>query len=254
MEYGRIVYLDHAATSYPKPLSVRTAVARCLTEYGGNPGRGTHTLAMRAAEKVYECRERVAALFGVADPERVIFTMNTTYALNLALKGLIHAGDHVILSDMEHNAVWRPLYQWEQEGKISIDQFRSRAEEKRADPFEICAEIEKVLKKESRVLVCNHASNICSMEFPIREMAAFCHSHGLSFVVDGAQSAGRIPIAVDDWGIDTLCVPAHKGLLGIQGCGALILGKGVCPDSVFQGGNGVYSLDGDMTDQLPERY
>ena len=245
--------MDHAATSYPKPLAVRNEVARCLCEYGGNPGRGSHVLSMRAAEKVYECRERLASFFGVEDPERIMFTMNTTYALNLVLKGLIREGDHVILSDMEHNAVWRPLYRWEQEGKIQTDTFRSGAEVG-TGAINVCEAIEKVLRKESRLLVCAQASNICSLELPIREIAQFCHDHGLLFVVDGAQSAGHFPIRVDEWGIDALCIPGHKGLLGPQGCGVLILGKGVAPETLLQGGNGVYSLEGEMTDQFPERY
>ena len=253
MERRGLIYLDHAATSYPKPLAVRNEVMRCLCDYGGNPGRGDHALSMKAAEKVYECRERVAALFGVADPERVVFTMNTTYALNLVLKGLIHKGDHVILSDMEHNAVWRPLYQWQQDGKITVDTFRSGAEEG-SETIHVCEEIQKVLRKESRLVVCSHASNICSLELPVREIARFCHERGLLFVVDGAQSAGHLSISVDEWGIDALCVPGHKGLLGPQGCGILILGKGICPEPLLQGGNGVYSLEGLMTEQLPERY
>ncbi len=254
MAENRLIYLDHAATSFPKPLAVRNEVARCLCQYGGNPGRGAHSLSMRAAEKVFECRERVASLFGVDEPERVLFTLNTTYALNLALKGLLREGDHVILSDLEHNAVWRPLYQWQEEGKITFSTFRSRAEHPVTSSVRICAEVAKTMRSESRLVVCTQASNICSAELPVREIAAFCHRHGMLCVVDGAQSAGHLPIRVDEWGIDALCVPAHKGLLGLQGCGVLILGKGIRPDCLLQGGNGVYSLEGMMTDQLPERY
>ena len=249
-----MIYLDNAATSFPKPLAVRNEVMRCLTDYGGNPGRGAHALSMRAAEKVFECRERVASLFGVDEPERVIFTLNTTYALNLALKGLIREGDHVILSDLEHNAVWRPLYQWQEEGRITFSTFRSRAERSPASAVQITAEVAKALRPDSRLVVCTQASNICSVELPVREIAAFCHRHGLLCVVDGAQSAGHLPIRVDEWGIDVLCVPGHKGLLGPQGCGMLILGKGIGPECLLQGGNGVYSLEGWMTDQIPERY
>ena len=254
MAEKRLIYLDHAATGYPKPLAVRNEVVRCMTDYGGNPGRGSHVLSMQAAEKVYECRERLAAFFGVEEPERVLFTLNTTYALNLVLGGLLRSGDHVILSDLEHNAVWRPLYQWEREGRITTSTFRSRVGEENISPVLVCAEVARVMRKESRLVVCTQASNICSAHLPVREIAAFCHRHGLLCVVDGAQSAGHLPLCVDDWGIDALCVPGHKGLLGPQGCGVLILGKGIRPECLMAGGNGVYSLEGEMTDQLPERY
>ncbi|MBR2352979.1 MAG: aminotransferase class V-fold PLP-dependent enzyme, partial [Clostridia bacterium] len=254
MERNGLIYLDHAATTYPKPLTVRNEVIRCLRDYGGNPGRGAHALSMKAAEKVYECRERASSFFGVGDPERVLFTMNTTYALNLALKGTLREGDHVILSDLEHNAVWRPLYRMEQAGTITMDVLRSGAEIAAVTERTVCENLEKLLQKNTRLVACTHMSNICSAEMPIRKMAEICHKHGILFVVDGAQSAGHLPIRVDEWGIDALCVQGHKGLLGPQGCGMLLLGKGIAPETLMEGGNGLYSLDGAMTDQLPERY
>ena len=225
-----------------------------MSEYGGNPGRGSHALSIRAAEKVYECRERLAAFFGMEDPERVLFTMNTTYALNLVLKGLLRSGDHVLLSDLEHNSVWRPLYKREQAGQITLDLVRSGAERGVISADAFCGRIEACLRPETRMVVCAQVSNVCSAELPIREIAALCHRRGILLVVDGAQSAGHLPICVDEWGIDVLCVPGHKGLLGPQGCGVILLGKDVLPETVLEGGNGVYSLEGFMTDQLPERY
>lgn len=225
-----------------------------MSEYGGNPGRGAHALSLAAAEKVYECRALAAELFGVSDPERVFFTMNTTQGINTVLKGLLRQGDHVILSDLEHNAVWRPLYKMAEEGRITLDVFSGMTGDPRQTATRICANIARLIRPETKLVVCTHASNICSATLPIREIGAFCHRHGLLFVVDGAQSAGREPIFVDEMELDALCVPGHKGLLGPQGCGMVLLGKGICPDTLIEGGNGTRSLEGDMSEELPERY
>ncbi len=249
-----MIYLDHAATSFPKPLAVEREVMKCLHTYGGNPGRGAHPLAMAAAEKIYECRTVAAELFGVADPERVFFTLNTTHGLNTVLKGLLKKGDHVLLSDLEHNAVWRPLWRMEQEGFIRTDRFESFASDASATALDICAAIERRIGKGTKMVVCTAASNLCSAALPLRQIGALCRRRGILFVVDGAQGAGHMPISVDEWGIDALCLPGHKGLLGPQGCGMVLLGKGVSPETLTEGGNGVYSLEGGMTDQLPERY
>lgn len=249
-----MIYFDHAATSYPKPKSVRREMIRCLCQYGGNPGRGAHALSLAAAEKVYECRERAAAFFGVAEPERVFFTMNTTQGLNTVLKGLLHSGDHVLLSDLEHNAVWRPLYKMAKDGKIEMDIFPSYVKRFQNSAREICEGISARIRPNTRLLVCTAASNICSAFLPIAEIAALCRRHGIFCVVDGAQGGGHRPISVDGMGLDALCLPGHKGLLGAQGCGMVLLGKGVRPEVLCEGGNGLYSLEGEMGDLLPERY
>ena len=225
-----------------------------MSEYGGNPGRGSHVLSLAAAEKIYECRTLAAELFGVSDPERVFFTMNTTQGINTVLKGLLRKGDHALCSNLEHNAVWRPLCRLTEEGTITMDVFSSMTGDPERTPERICGEIARLLRPWTRLVVCTHASNICSVTMPIREIADFCHQRGLLLVVDGAQSAGHERICVDEWGIDALCVPGHKGLLGPQGCGMVLLGKGILPRTLMEGGNGVHSLEASMSEDLPERY
>ena len=211
-------------------------------------------MSLAAAEKVYDCRVMAAKLFGVEDPERVFFTVNTTQGINTVLKGLLKPGDHVLLSDLEHNAVWRPLYRMAEEGSITVNTFSGMVGDPRRTATRICANIARLIRPETKLVVCTHASNICSVTFPIRQIAAFCHRHGLLFVVDGAQSAGHESISVDEMGLDALCVPGHKGLLGPQGCGMVLLGKGIRPETLTEGGNGMNSLEGSMSEELPERY
>lgn len=249
-----MIYLDQAATSFPKPRAVYEEVLRCMTRYGGNPGRGSHALSLAAAEKIYDCRALAAEFFGVDDPARVFFTMNTTHGLNTVLKGLLHEGDHVLISDLEHNAVYRPLYKMEQSGTIALSTFPSMVGDHRRNAVRICAGIARRMRPQTRMVVCTHISNICSVMMPIKEIGGFCHRHGLLFVVDAAQSAGHERILVDEMNIDALCVPGHKGLYGPQGCGMVILGKSILPESLMEGGNGVHSLEGTMPDFSPERY
>ncbi|MBQ9131307.1 MAG: aminotransferase class V-fold PLP-dependent enzyme [Clostridia bacterium] len=249
-----LVYLDHAATSFPKPHRVIAEIGRCMRHDGGNPGRGTHALAMAAAERIYLCRREIGAFFGFSHPERVIFTMNTTMAINTLIKGVLRWGDHVLISDMEHNSVLRPLYKLAREGRITFDVFPTMVGEARQNPAAVCAAIEARIRPNTRMLICAHASNICSAVLPLREIGALCHRHGILFAVDAAQSAGHLPIHVEDMGIDALCVPGHKGLLGPQGIGFLLLGEGIEADTLVEGGSGLHSLDGEMPDELPERF
>ena len=248
-----LTYLDNAATSFPKPSSVVDAVRDCLLYDCGNAGRGSHKLALRAAERIYECRERLAAFFEADGPEQVCFTLNTTEALNIAIKGLLKRGDHVLISDMEHNAVYRPIYKLWSEGKIEYDVFPTLACADKRTPNAICAQIAKLIRRNTRMLVCTGASNICSLSMPLEEIGDFCRKNGIVFVVDGAQCAGHMPISLKKMKIDALCIPAHKGLLGPQGCGALILAKGIAPTGLCEGGNGIASLSGVMEGELPER-
>lgn len=245
-----MIYFDNAATTFPKPSTVTDEVHRCISAYCGNPGRGAHPLAMRAAEKIYECREALAAFFDAGEPERVIFTLNTTHALNIAIKGLIPPGAHVLISELEHNAVFRPLVRLGGERGVRVETFPVVG----LTDGEILSGIRARLCKDTAAIVCQHASNICPIVLPIRAIGALCREKGLLFVVDAAQSAGRLPLSVRECGISALAVPGHKSLYGIQGCGALILGEGILPTPLTEGGSGVDSLSPTMPEAPPERY
>ena len=250
-----MIYLDTAATTCPKPASVSAEVARCIRSYCGNPGRGSHALSRSAAEKIYECREEAASFFGLDAPENVIFTVNTTAALNMAIKGLLHHGDHVLISDMEHNAVLRPIAELARRGEITYDVFPTFSGEDRVPAAdEICCAISQRIRPQTRAVICTHASNICSASLPIAEIGALCHDHGLYLIVDGAQSAGILPIDMQSMHVDVLCVPGHKALYGIPGSGMLLLSPGLRLTTLIEGGNGVNSLDDGMPDIAPERY
>ena len=252
-----MIYLDNAATSFPKPRCVYDEVDRCLRRYCGNPGRGSHPLALAASEKIYECREKLADDFHASSAEQVVFTLNATYAINWLLKGLLHQGDHVLISDMEHNAVWRPVERMARDGLITYDVFPTMLSDEDArlarNPTRICARIAARLKPNTRAVICSHQSNICSAHLPLAQIGAFCRRHHLLFLVDASQSAGHLPIDMKTMCIDGLCAPAHKGMYGIQGCGFAVLGEGLCPDTLIEGGSGYASLDAAMPDMLPER-
>ncbi len=247
------IYLDNAATTFPKPPSVCREVSLCIRTYCGNAGRGSHALAMASAMKIFECREKLADFLGLAAPENILFTLNTTYAINLLLKGLLKKGDHVLISDLEHNAVLRPIRKLADEGRITYDIFPSRVSEA-ISPAHLCAGIDRLRKPNTKLLFCTHASNVCSYHFPIATIGDYCHKHGIFFAVDAAQSAGHLPIDMEAMHIDALCAPGHKGLFGIQGCGFLALGNSYPLDTLVEGGNGLYSLEAVMSDDMPERF
>ena len=249
-----MIYLDNAATSFPKPRRVAEAQQKCMQLWGGNPGRGSHALALAAAQKIYECREELASFFGSPNPENVIFTMNTTMALNTAIKGLLRRGDHVLISDMEHNAVFRPIYKLARDGIITYDVFDTFPTNPSRTAEMIVASILEKIRPTTRMLICAHASNICSATLPLKEIGALCRKKGILFVVDAAQSAGHLPIDMKEMQISALCAPGHKGLWGPQGCGVLILGDGVVADTLMEGGSGYNSLEGNMPEDAPERY
>ena len=251
----RLIYLDNAATSYPKPPSVVESVAACMTNRGGNPGRGSHALALAAAEDIYACRALAADFFGIsAHPENVIFTLNTTHALNLAIKGMLTEGDHAICSDMEHNSVLRPLYRLQTDGRITFDVFETYPTAPRRTDNMILSSLASKITPRTKAVICAHASNLCGATLPIEKIGAFCHARGLKFIVDAAQSAGVLDIDMGRMHIDALCIPGHKGLMGPQGSGMLILGEGITLDTLMEGGNGMDSLSGEMSLEAPERY
>ena len=247
------IYFDNAATTFPKPPDVISATLECMQSYCGNPGRGSHTLAKAAAERVFLTREALGEFFG-APAENVIFTLNTTYALNMAIKGVMNTGGHMLISNMEHNSVLRPVAGLAQKRKISYSVFDGYGKDGRITPKEILSDILSKLRRDTKMLVSIHSSNVCSHTLPIREIGKLCHRHGILFCVDAAQSAGILPINMEEDHVDILCMPAHKGLLAPQGAGILILRKGLSLETLIEGGNGINSLSADMGRESPERY
>lgn len=244
-----MIYLDNAATTFPKPDCVNAEMTKCIREYCGNPGRSGHILSLRASEKIYECRQTLASFFGSDKPENVVFTLNATYALNLAIKSLYTPGSHVLISNMEHNSVYRPVWELKARGEVTFDTFNVLQPTDR-----ILAELRAKCTQNTKLLVMMHASNLCGKVFPIREIGSFCRKHGILFVVDAAQSAGVIDIDMKRCFIDALCAPAHKGLYGPQGLGFVIFGDTQPMRTVIEGGNGINSLSAAMDGELPERF
>lgn len=248
-----IIYLDNAATTFPKPRAVLDAAFDCAEHYCGNAGRGSHALALKSAEAIYSAREAVASLFS-ARAENVIFSLNTTQALNLAIKGIMSRGGHMLISDMEHNSVLRPVAKLQKERKITYDVFPTHKNGLPLSTEEILSGIIRRLRPNTRMICAIHTSNICSYSLPIREIGALCRRHGLLFAVDAAQAAGHTEISLEDDCIDILCVPGHKGLYAPQGVGICVLRDGLTLDTLIEGGNGVNSLDLGMGSISPERY
>lgn len=229
-----MIYLDNAATSLRRPECVVRAVTEALCSLG-NVGRGAHEGSLSAARTVYDCREKLCRFFGGDDPNRVCFTANATEALNAAVFGLLSAGDHVISTDLEHNSVLRPLYRLEKEGMelsfLAAD--RNGLVDYDALPG--------LLRKNTRALVCTHASNLTGNVLDIKRLAAFCREQGLLFILDASQTAGSLPINASETGVSVLCFTGHKALMGPQGTGGLLLGPGVELRPFKTGGSGVQS-------------
>ena len=244
-----IIYLDNAATTFPKPRSVARGVSECIEKFCGNPSRGSNPLAMKCAEAVYECRDLISQMFGCS-PEGVVFTHNTTYALNMAIKGVMKGGGHMLISNMEHNATLRPVAQLERDGLIDYSVFETYG---RTDEEIIC-EVDTKIRPDTRALCAIHTSNICSYALPISKLGKLCRERGIIFICDAAQAAGHADIDMRRDCIDILCMPAHKGLYGTQGLGMMLLSDGILPDTVVEGGNGINSLELFMGDVSPERY
>ena len=249
-----MIYLDNAATSFPKPPEVARRVFECLSEWGGSPGRGSYKMSLRASEAIYACRESLASLFDLSDPLRVIFTPGDTYSINLVLRGILRPGDHVLCSNLEHNAVFRPLEELVETRGISYDLFVAYDPTRPLREDEICKDLLSKIRPNTKLVICTHASNICSVTLPIEKIGKLCRARGILFCVDAAQSAGRIPISMENMCIDALCLPGHKGLFGPAGCGALLLGEGCLPNPLVEGGSGYRSLDAKMPEEPPERY
>ncbi len=243
------IYLDNAATSWPKPPAVAASMRSCIESWCANPGRGNHKMAMKCADAVYSVRENICDMFGGPSAENVIFTQNATYALNTAIKSLVPRG-HVIISDIEHNAVVRPVVG----SGLRYSIFPARCKED-----DLLREAEAHIESDTRAMVVNAASNICGITLPLERLGEICSKHGLIFIVDASQAAGKREIDMKKCRIDALCAPGHKGLLGPQGSGFVIFSERAATlcartKTLIEGGNGVNSRDAFMPDFLPERY
>ncbi len=244
-----MVYLDNAATSWPKPGSVYQTMNEFLRQKGGNPGRGSHSLAVAARQTVEETRMLVARFINAPEIERVIFTLNCTDALNLGLKGLLSSGDHVITSCIEHNSVVRPLRKLEQQG-VKVIKLSPQA----GDSFVSPRDIEKAITKETKLVVITHASNVTGAIQPIDEYGTIARQHNLIFMVDAAQTVGKYPLDVQANHIDLLAFSGHKGLFGPPGTGAFYIGERVNLDSLREGGTGSQSELEEQPTDLPYKY
>jgi cysteine desulfurase family protein len=246
-----MIYLDNAATSWPKPPQVKKAMNRFMEEVGANPGRSGHALSIEAARIIYEAREALSVLFHVRDSSRIVFTLNATEAINLALKGILKPGDHVITSSMEHNSVMRPLRDLEKRG-ITLTVVPC-FEDGSLDP----KDVEKEIKPNTRMIVLNHASNVTGTVLPVREVGKISREYNLLFLVDAAQTAGAYSIDVEKDGIDLLAFTGHKSLYGPQGTGGLVIGERINEkemNPLKQGGTGSRSEFEEQPDFLPDRF
>ena len=244
-----MIYLDNAATTWPKPRSVLQAMGKAVTRFGANPGRSGHGMSIRAAEEIYRCRVSAAEMFHCGCPECVIFTPNCTCSVNMVLKGLLKKGDHVVCSDLEHNAVMRPLEALREQG-ITYTQ----AAVTEGDNDATVDAFRKALRSSTALVICNHASNVTGVRLPVERIAALSRFYQIPFALDCAQSAGVLPIDMEESGIDFLCAAGHKGLYGPMGTGLLLCKKGISLKTIVEGGTGTGSADYRQPEELPERF
>ena len=238
-----MIYFDSAATTLQKPPEVAAAVVNALSTMS-SPGRGGHPAAMRAAETAFACREELAELFHLENPERVVFTMNATHGLNLAIKSLVGRGDKVVVSGYEHNAVTRPLAALKANVMVAEAPLFHRKETVRA--------FERLVSPDTKAVVCNHVSNVFGCILPVEEIAAICRRRKVPLVIDASQSAGVLPLNMEELGAAFIAMPGHKGLYGPQGTGVLLCGDREA-HPMLEGGTGSLSLQQEMPDFLPDR-
>ncbi len=245
-----MIYLDNAATSFPKPPEVMAAMTRYATAVGASPGRSGHRLAAAAGRLVFQVREQAARLFNVSDSSRIIFTKNVTEALNLTISGLVQPGDRVLTTAMEHNSVIRPLRYLEQEGRITLDIIPTTPT---GEPD--IDQLRQLLRQKSfQLAVLNHGSNVTGNIFPLAETIPLIKAEGITVIIDGAQTAGAVPVDLKALDSDIFCFTGHKSLFGPQGTGGFVLKEGVLPSPLIRGGTGSRSEAEYQPEFLPDYY
>jgi cysteine desulfurase family protein len=250
MKKSSVIYLDNAASSWPKPEKTWQAMENFMRSVGANPGRSGHRLSIEAGRILIEVREALAELFGIEDPLRICFTRNATESLNLAIYGILKPGDHCVTTSMEHNSVMRPLRALEKKGvEITVVPCSPQGE---LNP----QEIEQAINKGTRLIVITHASNVVGSLMPIGEVGEIARAHDIPFCIDAAQTAGALPIDVQKMGIDLLTFTGHKSLYGPQGTGGLYIREGLeeMLDSLMRGGTGSRSEFQEQPDFMPDKY
>lgn len=243
-----MIYLDNAATTYPKPEKVYDAVLDCMKNYCANPGRAGHKLAMRAAREIYDARENIAKLFNIDNPMTIVFTNNATDSLNLAIKGVVKKGDHIITTSMEHNSVIRPIKSLEKDG------IENTIVECDKDGFLNPDDIKNAIKKNTKLIVTTHASNVVGTIVDIKSVGEIAKEKNILYLVDASQTAGVYDINVKDINVDMIAAPGHKCLLGPQGTGILYIKEDLNVDILKEGGTGSRSEDLFQPDLTPDKY
>jgi len=248
MVQNKFIYLDNAATSWPKPAAVDEAVISAIRDYGGNPGRSGHRMSLAAGRLIREARELTASLFNIPDPNRVIFTLNATEALNLALKGFLNPGDHVITTSLEHNSILRPLQVLSTQG-VEVTRLSASLEKGLA-----AADVAAAVNSNTKLIILTHASNVTGTINPVQEIGELAAQRQICLLVDAAQTAGLFPIDVRRMNIGMLAFAGHKSLLGPQGVGGLYISEGLDLQPLKEGGTGSHSESPLQPLLLPDRY
>ena len=239
-----MIYLDNAATTMHKPKEVIDAVVEAMTSLG-NAGRGANEASLSAARIIYDAREKLCRFFNGEDPRQIVFTSNSTESLNIAVKGLLEPGDHVITTMLEHNSVLRPLYEMEKKGvALTI----IKADKKGRFSLE---EMEAAIRPETKMIVCTNGSNLTGNYVDIGKVGEMAHRHDVLFVVDASQTAGVFPIDVRNMQVDVLCFTGHKGLLGPQGTGGMYVREGLAIRPLKSGGSGVQTYSKTHPREMP---
>jgi len=244
-----IIYLDNAATSWPKPTGVFEAMERNVRENAANPGRGSHEMAVKASRVLFDARKRLARLFGIGNPNDIAFALNTTHALNLAIQGFLRPGDHVIATSLEHNSVRRPIEAMKR--RLGIEATFVPADAR--GQFRM-KDVEAAITPKTKLIAATHSSNLLGSIAPIADLGQLARSKGVKLLVDAAQSAGVLPIDVEAMGIDLLAFPGHKGLLGPQGTGGLYIHPQLDLEPLMHGGTGSKSEAPEQPTVRPDRY
>ncbi len=244
-----MTYFDNAATTFPKPSAVTRAMTQAVGRYGANPGRAGHRMANETAQRIYETRELISDYFDLGKPENVIFTKNCTEALNIVIRGLARCGGHFVCSDLEHNAVSRPLEALRQQGICTWSTAHvGETDEQTLENFA------QKIRSNTIAVVCTGASNVFGRRAPLEKLARLAHAHNIPLIADAAQTAGIVPVSMRESEIDFLCAPGHKGLYGVMGTGILLCNSGLPLSPLTYGGTGTLSAQLSQPEVYPERF